>query len=304
MHAPQLTLRRLRYFVAVADNESLTAAAEALHVSQPSLSVAISDLESTFEVQLIVRHHAKGVSLTPAGAEIARHARQLLDHAEELESRIVQLGSSAGGPLDIGCFTTVAPFLLPQLVRKLAALHPAISPVLREGKQDEVQGDLLHGKTEIAILYDLDISDLIDCHTLMRLPPYVLVSPEHPLAGRKSASLTELADLPMVLLDTPGNHNYFVTLFEQAGLEPKIAHRSTSYEMIRSMVANGFGYSILNLQPANSRDYDENELLSIGIEEQPKALSLVVATLKEGRLTERARIFRQFCIDEFASRGR
>ena len=82
----QFTLKHLRYFVAAAERGSVTAAARAIHVSQPSISEAIAHLEAVFDLQLFLRHHAQGLSPTPAGRRLLLEARSLLAHADDLAS--------------------------------------------------------------------------------------------------------------------------------------------------------------------------------------------------------------------------
>ncbi len=108
------TLKQIRYFVAVAETGSITEAGRRLHISQPSVSAAIAELEDRFKVDLFIRHHAQGLSLTPAGARLFKDARSLLDHAEELRQGAVGLGQSMEGELHIGCFQTFAPIVMPR----------------------------------------------------------------------------------------------------------------------------------------------------------------------------------------------
>src|SRR5215470_8545344 len=91
------TLKQLRYFVAVAETGSITEAGKRLYISQPSVSAAIAELEQRFGVDLFIRHHAQGLSLTPAGARLYKDAKNLLDQAEELRQGAVGLGQALEG---------------------------------------------------------------------------------------------------------------------------------------------------------------------------------------------------------------
>ena len=103
------TLRQLEYFTAAADCGSVAGAAATLNVSQPSVSNAILKLEDHFGVQLFVRHHAQGVSLTPVGHRILADARNLLRHANDLQHNARAAGDVMQGGLELGCFITLAP---------------------------------------------------------------------------------------------------------------------------------------------------------------------------------------------------
>ncbi|HCT05746.1 MAG TPA: LysR family transcriptional regulator, partial [Pseudomonas sp.] len=102
-------LRQLRYFVTTAECGSVAEASRKLYIAQPSVSTAIKQLEDSFGVQLFIRHHAQGVSLTPSGARFYRKALELLRVAHEFEQNALADNDVVAGQIDIGCFETVAP---------------------------------------------------------------------------------------------------------------------------------------------------------------------------------------------------
>ena len=102
--AARFTLRQLEYFVAVAEAGTVTAAAEQVHLSQSAMSTALADLERVLGVQLLVRHHARGVTLTPSGEELLISARLLLRQADDLDMSAHSLGEGLEGRVRLGCF--------------------------------------------------------------------------------------------------------------------------------------------------------------------------------------------------------
>lgn len=100
------TLVQLRYFAAAAEEESMTGTANRLVVSQSAVSTAVRNLERELGVQLLIRHHARGLSLTPAGERSHRELRDFLSHAEQLAEAAHAFGSSVAGDLSVGCFVT------------------------------------------------------------------------------------------------------------------------------------------------------------------------------------------------------
>ena len=285
------TLKQLRYLVAAADHGNLTSAAAALHVSQPSVSSAISQLERAFRVQLLVRHQAKGVSLTPAGTRIAAEARSLLAHAADFAEGSKALVGSLSGSLELGCFVTFAPLYLPRLLIDFAKSRPAVRVNVHEGALDTLQERLLSGACELALLYELGIREAVETEVLTRLSPYALLARNHPLAERKALSLKDLAAEPLVLLDLPHSRDYFRAMFLRAGIEPRVSHRSLSFEMVRGLVANGHGYSILNLRPHGDLSYDGAKLACRPLRDPLPPLSIVLAKVKGARPTRRAEAF-------------
>jgi DNA-binding transcriptional LysR family regulator len=151
--SPRLSLRALRYFVAVAEAGSVTGAARKVRISQPSVSAAITQLEADLKVQLFVRHHAKGLSLTLSGDRLLVQARSLLAHAREVEQFADAMGETQRGEVNAGCFITLAPFLLPSLLAEFAARYPEIAVSVEEGNQAELLDQLRSGRCEMALSY-------------------------------------------------------------------------------------------------------------------------------------------------------
>ncbi len=293
------TLKQLQYFVTAAEHGNVTAAAAALHVSQPSVSSAIAHLERAFQVQLLVRHQAKGVSLTPAGQRIVVEARSLLAHASDFAEGSQALAGSLSGPLEVGCFVTFAPFYLPRLLLSFAKAQPGVRVNVQEGALDVLQDRLISGACELALLYDLGIRDTVESQVLTRLVPYALLARNHPLAARKALSLKDLSQEPLVLLDLPHSRDYFRAMFLRSGIEPRVTHRSLSFEMVRGLVANGHGYSILNLRPHGDLSYDGARLVCRPLKDPLPPLSIVLARVKGARLTRRAEAFAEHCREYF-----
>ena len=117
-HSLRYSLRQLRYFVVTAEALSFTAAARRLHISQPSISTALADLEVSFGVQLFIRHHASGLSLTQAGRDLLGQARNLLKNAEELQMAAREMDGGMSGAITLGCLVSLAPPLMPRLISR------------------------------------------------------------------------------------------------------------------------------------------------------------------------------------------
>ncbi|RJS94870.1 LysR family transcriptional regulator [Salinisphaera sp. Q1T1-3] len=282
----QFTLKQLRYFVLAGQLSSVTQAARKLHVSQPSISAAIQQLEEMTHLQLFVRHHAQGLTLTPAGKQLMTRARELLRDAEGLEKFAASLGDEIGGELRLVALPTFAPVLLPDLMRRFAARHPAVSLYCDEMIQGDIFTGLDAGDYELAFTYDLSIPETVDFTPLRVFPPYAVVAADHPLAGRESVSLAELADLPMVLLDWSLSREYFLSIFARHGWSPRVAHRVKSMDMLRGLVASGLGFSLFNTPLAAFGA--TTGLNALRIEEDAAALSMGIARPRGVRLAPAA----------------
>jgi DNA-binding transcriptional LysR family regulator len=296
----RLSLRALRYFVAVAESGSVTAGARQVRVSQPSISAAIAGLEADLGVQLFVRHHAKGLSLTLSGDRLLAQARGLLAHAREVEQFAGTMGGAEGGEVTAGCFITLAPFLLPGLLAGFAAQHPEIALTIQEGDQAEVLEQLRTGRCEVALSYAYGLSDEFEATVLAELPPRIILAKDHPLARRRSVSLKELAGAPMILLDLPHTRDYFLSLFRTVKIEPRVAHRTRSYEMVRGLAARGLGFGILNAIPRLPWTYDGNRIVTVPITEHLPNILVVSLHLKKLATRPAVALFDAFAKRHFA----
>ncbi len=296
----RFTLKQIAYFVATAEQGSVAGAARGLNISQPSVSLAIAKLEAHFGVQLLLRHHAQGVSLTSAGRRLQVEARNLLAYAEELDDHARGLGQAVHGRLDLGCFLTLSPAYLPNLVTRFTAAWPDADLRLHEGHQEALLDGLESGRFDAAILYDVDLPDDLERLPLAALNPYALLPAGHRFAARRTISLAELAPEPMVLLDVAPSRQYFTGLFHQLKLEPVLHALSPSFETVRGMVANGVGYSVLVTRPAGDLTYDGRTVACVPIADTVEPARIVLARLARARPTRLLEAFAEHCVVHFS----
>jgi DNA-binding transcriptional LysR family regulator len=291
----RFTLRQLQYFVAAAEAGSVTDAALNIPVSQSSVSSAITQLEAALGVQLLIRHHAQGISPTAEGRQFLDRARALLREADELERFASELTADLSGTLHLGCLVTLAPLVSPHLGQGFRERHPAVSLELVEAGQAELVSGLRSGALSVALTYDLDLDADLSFAPLSSLPPFALLAADHPLAASAAVTLADLAGEPLVLLDLPHSREYFSGLFAAAGVEPAIAHRSIHPEVIRTMVANDFGYSIVNARPRVDVALDGRPLVMRPIAGEPRPMIMGLARLQSLRPTRLVEAFEQHC---------
>lgn len=285
------TLTQLRYFAAAAEHGSMTAASRQLMVSQSAISTAVAQLEKELGVQLLLRHHARGLTLTAAGEDFYRELRSYLVHTTELVEVARAAGQALVGELSIGCFTTLGPFELPRLLAACADEHPGIQVSVVEDEHAALKQALRSGRCELALMYGYDLDEDLDHVQVAVAAPYVLVATSHRLARRKKVALNELADDPMVLLDLPHSRDYFERLVASSGVAPQVRHRTSGFETARALVANGLGWSVLNQRPASSTTYDGSEVAVLELKDDVEPLPVVLASMRGVRLTRRAQAF-------------
>ncbi|WP_170394034.1 LysR substrate-binding domain-containing protein [Ruegeria arenilitoris] len=273
------TLRQLEYFVAVGKAGSIAAASDKLNVSSPSISAAITQLEVEFGVTLFVREHARGLSLTKAGHKIMERTEFVLREAELLATLAGEITGKVQGILSVGCLVTFAQIVLPGLRREFEDSYPNVHIEQRELNQADIFSQLRRAELDIALTYDLDIPTDLEFQPLHALPPYVVLGEDHPLAKQVELTIPDLQDSPMVLLDLPFSGEYFLSFFREANIKPNIAERTADMSVMRSLVANGFGFSIANIRPLNSLSPDGKKLVFVPLagEVRPMRLGLLRA---------------------------
>ncbi|WP_304109352.1 LysR family transcriptional regulator [Mycolicibacterium bacteremicum] len=290
-----ISLTQLRYFIRVAERESMTRAAEDLFVAQSAVSSAVAHLEKELGVQLFIRRHAKGLILTAAGKELLLRARQTLTAlAESLES-IAGESQAFWGPLSVVCFSPIAPFYLPAILAGLKRDHPGLEVNVTEAVAGEVGEYLESGRAEVALTYDLALGDGIGRDVLAEIRPYAALPAGHRLAGADSVRLADLADEPMILVDLPYSRDYFIGVFTERGLQPNVQYRSSSYETVRAMVAQDHGFSLLHQRPATDSTYAGGSVVAVPIADDVVPLRVVVAALQSMRMSRRANAFAERC---------
>ncbi|HVJ43756.1 MAG TPA: LysR family transcriptional regulator [Dongiaceae bacterium] len=294
------TLKQLRYFVAAAEAGSVTGAGQVLHVSQPSISAAIAQLEERFGVALFIRHHAQGLSLTTAGRRLLAEAKSLLDHAEDLRQSAIGLGKDLAGDLHLGCFQTFAPMVMPQLLREFGTAFSDITIHLHENHVQGVLDDLRSGSSELALTYDLNLGGDIEFTPLAEVPLHAFMAEGHPLAERKKVSLHDLVAYPMILLSLPQSRDYFLSILYSQRLQPRIAYETPSFEMMRGLVANSDGFSLMHSRPISEFSLDGRRLIYRPLSEKLRPTQLGVARLAASRPTRKAAALIDFCTARFA----
>jgi len=293
------TLRQLKYFVTTVECGSVAEASRKLYIAQPSISTAIKGLEENFGLQLFIRHHAQGVSLTPGGARFYRKALELLRMAKEFEQNALADNDVVAGQIDIGCFETVAPLYLPRLIAGFNRKYPGVEIRLRDGEQQELVQGLTSGRFDLTLFYEHDLDSTIETEPLMPAQqPYALLPENHRFAAQEKVSLRDLVLEPMILLDVLPSRTYFVSIFEELGLQPNIVFGSPSIEMVRGMVGQGFGFSLLVTRPHTDRTYDGQRVVCVELAEQVTGSGLVSAWRKLSQLTKPARLFVEYCKEE------
>lgn len=293
----RFTLRQLEYLVAVGEAGSVAKASDQVNVSSPSISAAISQLEHEFGIQLFIRQHAQGLSLTPGGRRFLKQAKIVLDNSEALHDLASEIADQPRGPINIGCLVTLAPLVLANLRKSFEHSQPGARVSQTIAHQLNLFQMLRLAEVDVAISYDLEIPHDIEFEPLADLPPYVLVSAHHPWANRSSLTLDELENEPMVLLDLPLSREYFLSMLQNNDIRPVIAERTSEIAVLRSLVANGYGYALLNIRSRTSLAPDGEKLTMVPLEGEFRPMVLGLVSMQSDRTTRIVEVFKEHCRD-------
>ncbi|MEW6641006.1 MAG: LysR substrate-binding domain-containing protein [Pseudomonadota bacterium] len=300
---PRFSLRQLTYFLQLAEAATLSEAAGRLNISQGALSESLRELEADLGLQLFVRRRALGITLTRPGRELLVHARNVLVAAEDFQARAQGKGAVLAGRFTVGCYTTLAPFLMPKLMADCRAAHPQVEIELVEGSAEDLQQRLHDGRCDLAVLYDFDLAAETLRDDLYRVAPHVLLPRGHRLAGAGKVELRKLAGERLIQFALPPAEHNTQQIFDNVGVVPKVWLRTRNFELVRSLVARGLGYSVLLQRPPVEVSYDGHSVVARGIARLTSAFAVVLARSPYMAPSQRLELFRAFCIAALAQAG-
>ena len=245
----ELNLDQLRTLVAIADLGTFSAAAQALHLAQPTVSLHISELESRLGAQLVARG-SRSVALTPAGAALVERGRRLLRDADDAVDAVRRQAEGRVGRVRLGTSTGVVIDLLPQVLETLQASHPGIDVEVSILGSTDAMSRLVQGTLDIGLVAmpQPPLRDLVV--TAWRSQPMMAFVPPKWKAPKR-VTPAWLAAQPLIFNDaTTHMYRLAVEWFAKAGHAPR-ARIELNYDVaIRSLVAAGYGAAMLPLTPS------------------------------------------------------
>src|SRR5512137_1854488 len=270
------TLRQLQYVAAVAELRSFRRAAERCHVSQPSLSAQVIQLEEALGVRLFERG-GRRVLVTAAGEVVLPRLRRLLLEADDLADSVRQLGDPLSGTLRLGVIPTISPYLLPEVVPEMRARHPGLSAVWVEDKTETLMEALRDGRLDGALLaLEAPLGEVekeVICED-----PFVLVAPPgHPLVQSSApATPQEMRGAGFLLLDDGHCFRDQALDYCATARGRELDFRATSLATLAQMVAGGAGVTLLPrlAVPVENRR-SELSVRRLAIPEPHRTLALV-----------------------------
>jgi len=295
----RLSLTRLRYFVAVAEDLHFGHAARRLGISQPPLSLHIKALEQQIGVELFTRVNRK-VSLTRQGQVLRQQAAQLLDHVQRVDQIMRGVGAGEYGELLVGCVPSAMYDILPDIMNEFRARFPKVHLVLKEGHTMDITDEVTEGRLDVGLVWRNVADPALGTQPILEQKFSAIVPIGHRLSRKQVLSVHDLAREPLILPPrrvSPNHYDHIVSAFARQGLHPRIAYEVPSILSQIGFVDSGFGISI---SPSVARKFASDDVAVIPIAEDmpPVILSLVWSRERDSRA---AQLFRQTVADIYGN---
>jgi len=246
------SFKQLQYFVTLAETGHYRKAADRLAISQPSLSLQITNLEEALQVSLLERGR-RGATLTPEGRSVLEKARGILNDVEALVDIGKPMTEGLHGTLRLATSPTLGPYLLPHVVRRLRSDCPDLRLVIRDGAPVDLLDELLAGHHDL-ILTQLPVSST-DVHVepLIYEPLLLAVALDHPLAQRCEVQDADLSGATVLSLSNRFTlHEQVAALVREVGATLLQDYQGTSLDTLRQMTAMNMGVTFLPALYAHS----------------------------------------------------
>ena len=236
-----MELRTLRYFLAAAQEENITKAADILHVTQPTLSRQMMDLERELDVTLMLRGK-NGLTLTDDGIFFRQRAQEIVELADRLEKSFVERQNNISGMVVIGASETVGSQTLARLIKEFSRKYPAVQFTLYNETVDNIKDRLDKGLVDIGLLLEpVDVTKFDYVRLSQQDTWGLLVRDDHPLTEKESLTADDVAPYPLIL---PLRDNIRVEIIHWLGRDEKELTIPLFYTLLSNaalMVAEGLG---------------------------------------------------------------
>ncbi|MEJ5087224.1 LysR family transcriptional regulator [Brucella pseudogrignonensis] len=240
------TLRQLRYFIACAEQGSVTRAAQSLSISQSSITEAIKELEADLNVILFERH-PRGLIVTHSGHQFMRHATKILADVSDARRSFSSKQVTEKRTLHLGVTSLVAGYVLSDLLARYRRAFPDVEVSAIEDNGSYLEHLLIGGELDVAVVVISSLRDRMALHAeILETSPYRLWLPlGHSLVSVDGISIDDVAKEPLIMLTVDEIEENTGKLLAALGARPHVAFRTRSVEAVRSLVATGAGVALL-----------------------------------------------------------
>jgi DNA-binding transcriptional LysR family regulator len=290
-----LTFRQVRHFIATAEAGQVSAAAAALNVTQSAVTASLKALEADLGRKLFERH-SNGVTLTFDGQEFLQRARAIEASVSDAMRGPHRWGTQVDGTVDVAVSYTVAGYFLPPLLSRFWRSFPGITVRLHEFQRDAIEQSLRSGSVDIAIMLISNLHDRgsIRSRLLLRSPRRLWTCANHPLLGKASVKLADLASEPYLMLTVDEAERSAMRYWQRTPHVPNVIFRTLSVEAVRSMVATGMGITVLSDMVYRPWSLEGQRIDIKMLDDEVHTMDVGLAWKNKARLSPAARAFCEF----------
>lgn len=290
------TLRQLRAFVEVARASGIGRAAQALHLTQPAVSMQVRDLEAAVGLPLFERA-GKGMRLTTTGEYYLVYARRIFATLKEAEDTIARLRGLKGGRVLIGMVSTADHFL-PRLLARFRGEHPGVEIRLQVGNREALVQALLGNDVDLAVMGRPPEALSARAEPFAAHPLGIVAAPSHPLARRRALPASALSQEPFIVREPgSGTRAAMEAFFEEHRVRPTVTMEMTSNETIKQAVLADMGLAFLSLHTV-AQELEAGQLAVLDVAGLPVVRRWHLVHLPARPLSPAAEAFRYFVLEE------
>ena len=240
------TIRQLQFFVAVAEQGTVSGAAKAMLISQSSVTEAVKSLEADLGVELFLRR-SRSLEITHVGHQFLRHAKKILADVSDARSVFETNPEAARGKLSLGVTSLVAGYVLSDILSRFRRAYPSVDVTAIEDNGEYLEHLLIGGEIDVAVLVTSNLHNrsALQVETL-EVSAYRLWLPlGHKLTSKEAITVDDVAAEPLIMLSVDEIEESTSDLMSSLGARPNVAFRTRSVEAVRSLVATGAGVALL-----------------------------------------------------------
>ncbi len=296
-----MLLQHLITFCKVVESGSFTRAAQALNLSQPSVTKHVGSLEGYLAVQLLDRE-GKRVHLTPAGELVYTYAKRIQQAVSECSAAVQSLRNPEAGTVTVGCVHTIGLYTLPDLLADFAREYPQVRLMVKTARMQETLALLLQHEIDIGLVTAPVTHERVTCIPLFDDPVQIVGSPEPRFPIPAQVTLEDLSRLPIIGYQRGTRYRSFLdAALEGLGIHPNVLMEFDSHEAAKAMAALGLGLAVV---PASTvrRDLHEGKLIQVPVQGMPVISRMTSLILRnEGRLPPAAANLARFIAGRYGT---
>ncbi len=285
-----INLNQLRVFYEAARSGSFTSAARKLCITQPAVTAQIKTFEDQCNLKLF-KKKGRRLYLSDEGNTLYDYAKRIFDFEREVEDVIEEMRELKRGILRLGTSKAYARYFMPFLISSFREAYPHIKVYLDEGSSLDILRSLVNLKNEVAVIAKVEDDPNVTFLPFKRDELVLILAPTHSLAKKKSVSVEELVNDPMIMKEIgSGTRKRVNELFSRKGLTPNVLMETSNTEFIKQLVQRGEGISFL-VEEAVAAEIREKRLATVPLAGEHPFLDVSIAYLKDQHLSHPARAF-------------